>query len=176
MKKVILFTILLVCSFPAFCQDTGNGTKTPVDIPNSITNSTGYTSNYYRSNFIGRFYLPFLNINRFAVQSEVLYSGQGPLGSLPFTTPGSFRSARLNAPVQFRYQIFNGVNLQAGSQLGSSMVGSRQAKVGASFHLANGVNFTAGYGAGLNNFNKLGYGTGTRNQGLQITAGYRLFK
>ncbi len=72
-------------------------------------------------------------------------------------------------PTRFRYTR-KGVNFQAGL-----LTNSRQPKIGAGISLPRGFNFTAGYGMSTNGFNKFGYSPSGRNQGIQITAGYRLF-
>jgi hypothetical protein len=173
MKKVILAAILLGGSVPVYCQSVRGETKTETTAVGDNITSLNNLNSSYRPYYIGWLPLPFMFVNRVGLQSDILYSGQVANGYTPATTPGGFRNTRFSAPLKFHYQIFPGVSIQAGSQLGS-LTGTRQAKLGASVHLPMGVNFTAGYGAGLNTMNKIGYGN--RNQGLQITAGYRLWK
>ena len=75
-------------------------------------------------------------------------------------------------PTRYRYQV-NGVDFQAGL-----LSNTRQPKLGAGFSLTSGFNFSAGYGVGMNmnNFSRMGASSFSKNQGIQITAGYRLFR
>ena len=73
-------------------------------------------------------------------------------------------------PTNYRFVSAGGVNFQAGL-----LMNSRQPKLGASFSMPRGFNFSAGYGLNGTNLMKPGMAMG-RNPGIQFSASYRLFK
>jgi len=78
----------------------------------------------------------------------------------------------MKIPTRYRYRVM-GVDFQAGL-----LSNARQPKIGAGFSLPSGFNFFAGYGVGLNmnNFSRMNTSSFSKNQGIQISAGYRLFR
>ena len=76
----------------------------------------------------------------------------------------------LKLPTRYHYNLM-GVDFQAGI-----LTNSRQPKLGAGFS-TGGFNFSAGYGVGvnMNNLSRMGASPFSKNQGIQFTAGFRLF-
>jgi hypothetical protein len=156
-KKAILFSFLISNAVAGFCQLTSTAT-------NSVNNSnlTGITD--YKLNF---------TINNTAFTPAGLHSVHGRGNSL--MNSGSvfdMLSNRFNimVPVRYHYAV-KGIDFQAGL-----LTNSRQPRLGAGFSSPSGFNFSAGYGVGMPNVNKLGYSPlNSKSQGIQFTAGYRLF-
>jgi hypothetical protein len=157
LKKVILFLFLFVNRISGFCQLKSGET----DLVNSfnIGNTTEYKPN--------------LTFNNPASTSTGLHSGHSKGNSL--ANPGGVldllsNKFNINVPVKYRYNV-KGVDFHAGL-----LTNSRQPRLGAGFSSPSGFNFSAGYGIGMPNLNRLGYSPlNSKSQGIQFTAGYRLF-
>jgi hypothetical protein len=148
---------------PVFCQ-TANSGAGPVSDVNANTA-----------------YVPSLAITNMPLSFNTKYGGQpggtnfvqgggrgnsfgNPMGMVEMFT----NRLGLKLP-RFGYDGIKGMNFQAGL-----ITNSRQPKIGASLSMTHGFNISAGYG--INSVNKFGYAPTTRNQGIQISAGYRLFR
>lgn len=179
MKKIFLSTILGAFLCTAInAQDIKFGAKVGVNFANLntdgleeyLTYSDGRTSMH-----IGAVAEFILN-DKFSVQPELLYSGQG--GKEEF--PGEYRErlnfGYLNLPIIAKYYITDGFSLEAGPQLGFLLSSKYKEEdigdglggleedfkdttkgidfsfcLGAGYKLNNGLNFAARYSLGLSN-------------------------
>lgn len=145
--------------------------------------------------FHGGLYGKLKTSEKFFIQPEFLYSGQGGKGD-----GGSFSMGYLNVPVMLAFVFTPGVSLQAGPQIGFLMnatvdgtdvkSGMNSIDFGAGFGLGverpSGVSFSFRYNIGFTNTlssalasSLAGFGLGTltmTNQVMQFSVGYRLSK
>lgn len=147
--------------------------------------------------FHAGFYGVLMTSEKFGIQPEIVYSGQGGGGS---GGSGNFNLGYINVPVMLRYTFTPGVSLQAGPQVGfllSASVDGTDAKsamnsveFGVGFGLGverpSGVNFAFRYNLGISNtlssdvntaLAGLGLGSLTMtNQVIQFSLGFNLSK
>jgi len=168
-RKTVVFYFLIAGAIPVLCQPTNSGIN-PVPVINPISDVNG---NYVNS-------IPGFAVNNTPLSFNTKYGAQsagftsfqhGGRGN-PLANPGGMvelfaNRLGLKLP-RFRYDRIKGMSFQAGL-----ITNSRQPKLGASMSMPRGFNISAGYG--INSMNKFGYAPVTKNQGIQITAGYRLF-
>jgi hypothetical protein len=112
MRKTILALAIFTVGFTN-AQETKFGVKGGLNIA-SLTNSSGASSLIGIN--IGGFAEFKLN-EKFAVQPELLYSGQG----LKYQGLGNFNMNYINIPVMAKYYITEEFNLEAGPQVGFLM-------------------------------------------------------
>jgi hypothetical protein len=195
MKKTLLLIVLLAGTLSGFSQKFSIGVKAGLnlakedDTPNG---STGTVSTDRRASIVLGGYMTFMINDKFGIQPELLYSGQGgQITSGGFTEKDKF--AYLNVPVLFRYQPVPMFNLHTGPQLGLLLSAKEsdgtntvdikdQVKssdlgwvFGFGFDTPIKLNFAFRVIAGLGNINKDTSTDKIKNNVIQITVGYKLF-
>ena len=166
LKRIVLFSFSIISATGALCQ-TGDAS--------SMIQPAGSTLNMsYKPNLV------FNNASvpnaAYEIQPAGIHSMRAGHGST-FASPGGMIDLITNKfgikmPTRFHYTA-KGINFQAGL-----LTNSRQPKIGAGLSFPKGLNISAGYGVGINGLNglsKFGSSPMSKNQGIQITAGYRLF-
>ncbi len=159
MKNLILLFGFIFFPLASICQRGAADANSPISNPNF--NFTNYS-----------FPLSPPSLGMLAVGSYSIHNSQGnSFGSSGAVLDMLSNKLGVKIPTRYRYRV-KGVAFQAGL-----LSNARQPKLGAGFSLPRGFNFSAGYGVGvnMNNFSKMGYSPFSKNQGIQITAGYRLF-
>jgi hypothetical protein len=180
MKKFILTVAILAFGFTN-AQETKFGLKGGLNIA-SLTNSQGSSS--LMGINIGGFAEIKLN-EKFAVQPEILYSGQGA----KYSDFGNFGMNYINIPVMAKYFIAEGFNVQAGPQLGilmSAKLDGMDAKdlvkssdfginLGAGYDVSENIGLELRYCMGLSQIQKeLMMGeTASKNSVIQLSVGYK---
>jgi hypothetical protein len=136
--------------------------------------------------------------DKFSIQPEVLYSGQGATTKGLYTYNQSYKAAfrfdYLNVPVMAKYYIVEGFNVEAGPQVGvllSSKVMVKvddtktvddfegktndvdiSANIGLGYDLPMGIFFNARYSLGLNKVNDTKNET-VNNRVFSLSVGYK---
>lgn len=123
--------------------------------------------------------------DKFALQPEIVYSGQG--SGLNIESEGRISLNYLNVPIMGKYYVTKRFSLEAGPQFGvllSTKGGSVNYKdflkstdygvnFGVGYKLDNGLNFSARYNLGLSNINNVdGFTDKNRNGVFQLSVGY----
>lgn len=195
MKRIFLFMFMVVLTRVSAAQDFQYGLKGGLNISKLTVSVTGFSATTDELfSFHAGFYGLLMTSEKFGIQPELLYSGQGGSGT------GNFTLGYLTVPVMLRYEFTPGVNIQAGPQVGFLMnasVDGQDAKSGMNttdFSLGfglgvdrpSGVNFAFRYVIGLSNTLSdettgamVGFGfpgVSMTNQVMQFSVGYRLSK
>lgn len=198
MKRIYLFALMGVLAFTSAAQEFQYGIKGGINLAKlkvSVTGMSATTDELF--SFHAGFYGLIMTSDKFGIQPELLYSGQGASGS---GGSGNFSLGYLTIPVMLRYEFTPGVTIQAGPQVGflmSATVDGQDAKSGLNstdfglgFGLGvdrpSGVNFGFRYVIGLSNTLSdattgalvgFGYpGVSMTNQVMQFSVGFRLSK
>jgi hypothetical protein len=153
LKKIIFLFVFTAQGMAGVCQQTNSDVGA------------------YNTNLLS---LPQLNFayNPTAASSIGSYSGHSRGHSMNSDAVLNMLSNKfnINVPTKYRYKV-KGVDFQAGL-----LTNSRQPKLGAGLSSPSGFSFSAGYGVGINSFNRVGYSPiNAKSSGIQFTAGYRLF-
>lgn len=193
MKKA--FFLFLTIALPTFGlgQKFDYGLKAGLNIAKltvSVSGLSGTSDDLF--SFHAGFYGTIMTSEKFGVQPELIYSGQGGAGG------GGFTLGYLNVPVMLRYEFTPSVTVQAGPQVGfllSATADGVDAKsamntvdFGLGFGLGvdrpSGVSFCFRYVAGLTNTlntdaasSLAGFGfpgITMTNQVIQLSVGYKL--
>ncbi len=180
MKKIILVVAILAFGF-VNAQETKFGLKGGLNMA-SLTNSEGGKS--LMSFHFGGFAEIKLN-EKFAIQPELLYSGQGA----KFSDVGNFSMNYINVPVMVKYFITNEFNIQAGPQVGilmSAKFDGMDAKeflkssdfgfnLGAGYDLTKNIGVNLRYCMGLSQTQKelMEGETASKNSVIQLSVGYK---
>lgn len=198
MKRIYLVVLVSALAFTSAAQKFQYGIKGGINLAKLKVSVTGMsaTSDELFS-FHAGFYGLIMTSEKFGIQPELLYSGQGASGS---GGSGNFSLGYLTIPVMLRYEFTPGVTIQAGPQVGflmSATVDGQDAKSGLNstdfglgFGLGvdrpSGVNFGFRYVIGLSNTLSdattgalvgFGYpGVSMTNQVMQFSVGFRLSK
>jgi len=134
--------------------------------------------------------------DNFSVQPELLYSSQGAKYEESEGYDGKFKFDYINVPVMAKFNVSNGLSLEAGPQVGFLMSakdeynstgdsGEEDIKdfvkgldfglnIGAGYRLESGLNFGARYNLGLSNINDFEGADDFKNQNgvIQLYVGY----
>ena len=126
--------------------------------------------------------------DKFALQPEVIYSGQGADTNIDSERVVSLNY--LNVPIMGKYYVTKGLSLEAGPQIGfllyteGGSINFEDAlksidlgvNFGVGYKLDNGLNFSARYNLGLSNIIDLdGVSDKIRNGVFQLSVGYFFF-
>lgn len=132
---------------------------------------------------------------KIGIQPEILFSQQGSKVTYP-TSTNNFTSTfqYVNIPIIFKLYTIAGINLQAGPQFGfltndpivkdpsGNTIQDAYKKsdislgLGAGWDLPFGLSIDARYNLGLSEINSSSNPDVTKNQVIQISVGYKLFK
>ncbi|GGE89724.1 Outer membrane protein beta-barrel domain-containing protein [Chishuiella changwenlii] len=187
MKKILLLLPLLVLAI-----NTNAQTKFGVKGGMNVSNLTGdLQNNKSKIGFYAGGYATIKIDDKFAFQPEVLYSAQGTkFNSIqavvpeygPVTSDLKFNLDYVNIPLMFKYYATEGLNIEAGPQVGFLVSAKGHAKanvdgqkvndtgdidelfksvdfglnLGLGYELRNGINFGARYNFGLANISDVG--------------------
>lgn len=181
MKKIILIAGAIFAFGFSNAQETKFGLKGGLNIA-SLTNSDGGKS-LMSFNF-GGFAEIKLN-EKFALQPELLYSGQG----VKYPEVGNFSMNYINLPVMVKYFITDGFNIQAGPQVGflmSAKLDGKDAKelikssdfgmdLGAGYDVSENISVELRYFMGLSQTQKelMKGEAASKNNVIQLSVGYK---
>ena len=180
MKKLIIITAFAVFGFnTSNAQDLSFGVKAGVNFA-TFTGDDSAEANGLTSFHVGGV----LNIgitDKFSVQPELLYSGQGSDSRL-----GDFKLDYINIPLLAKFMVVDGLSLEAGPQIGfltSAKLKGGDIKdfvkgtdfsgvVGAGYLLDSGLNFAARYNFGFSNNAETDLNIDLKNAVFQLSVGY----
>jgi len=123
--------------------------------------------------------------DKFALQPEIIYSGQG--SDINIESEGRISLNYLNVPLMGKYYVTEKLSLEVGPQVGfllSTKGGTIDYKdllkstdygvnFGVGYKLDNGLNFSARYNLGLSNINNVdGFSEKNSNGVFQLSVGY----
>ncbi len=185
MKKTLIAAMaIVICIFTATAQKTAIGFKAGV---NFATLSNDASPNPYKmktdlhAGVLAHIHLT----NQWAVQPEVVYSGQGGK-----TSVGDLNLGYLNVPVLVQYMFSNGFRLQTGPQAGillsakskyNNITLERKDQIddydfawtaGVGYKSAGGLGADARYNLGLSNINN-STGGSLKNSVIQVGLFYQ---
>lgn len=184
MKKTFLIAVIAVLGLSNInAQDIKFGAKAGLNFASIMGDETeGFKPN---TDFHFGIMAEWKISDKFALQPEVIYSGQGTNTNID--SEGVISLNYLNVPVIGKYYITNGLSLEAGPQIGfllSTKGGSINYKdalkstdfgvnFGVGYKLDNGLNFNARYNLGLSNIIDIdGVSDKNRNGVFQLSVGY----
>ena len=185
MKKVVFATVIaLVLSLvTVHAQEVKFGAKAGLNfafVTGDNTKDFDPTTNFH----VGLM-AEFKISNKFSLQPELIYSGQG--ADTNIDSEGSIGLNYLNIPLIGKYYVTERLSLEAGPQIGfllSSKGGSINykdflkstdfgANIGVGYKLDNGLNFGARYNLGLTNIIDVdGFSDKNRNGVVQLSVGF----
>lgn len=180
MKKIILVLAIFAFGFTN-AQETKFGVKGGLNIA-SLTNLS-YTKSLVGFN-IGGFAEIKLN-EKFAIQPELLYSGQGA----KYQDIGNFSMNYINVPVMAKYFITEAFNIEAGPQVGFLMSAKEDGtnvkefvkstdfgvNLGAGYDITKNIGLNLRYCLGLSGVDKeiLAGDKSSKNSVIQLSVGYK---
>ena len=190
MKKFLsLFAFLSLAAVASNAQGISGGLKLGLNLANQTMSSGSYTvSPSFRPTIHAGGYVTVMLGERFGVQPEVLYSGQGAKN-------GSYvnKFNYITVPVLLRYNFTDLFSIHAGPQIGVLMsakadLGSGEEDVkdqlkstdigiaaGLGIDLPMGLNFGFRFVKGMTNIIKEDDDVKYKNYALQLSVGYKLF-
>jgi Outer membrane protein beta-barrel domain len=194
MKKILsLLTLLSVISVGVYAQGISGGLKLGLNLANQTIKSSdmGFTASpSFRPSIHAGGYLTVMLNEKFGIQPEVLYSGQGYKQN-----GGTLAMDYITIPVLFRYNFTPIFSAHLGPQMGFLM--SAKAKYdgadeedmkdyfkgsdigiagGVNIDLPMGLNFAARFVKGVSNIIEEDSGDlKYKNYNLQLSVGYKLF-
>lgn len=153
-KKIIAFVFgAAVCGSAAFAQESGFGAKLGLNLANM---SGDVEDNSMRTSMhIGAYY-NYMVSDKFAIQPELVYSGQGYKST--FETPGgdvdvTWKVDYLNIPIMAKYYLMEALHLHAGPQIGINIGAKSTVEFDGESETEDiedisGIDFALGFGAG----------------------------
>lgn len=184
MKKIVSITVITVLTIVSInAQDVKFGAKTGLNFA-FITgdNSEDLDPN---TDFHLGVMAEFKISDKFSLQPELIYSGQG--AELNVASEGRISLNYLNLPLIGKYYVTKQLSLEAGPQIGyllSTKGGTLDYKdllkpidygvnFGVGYKLDNGLNFGARYNLGLSDINDVdGFTDKNRNGVVQLSVGF----
>jgi hypothetical protein len=190
MKKIIGAAILMAGSVGAFAQASiGIGVKgglnfAKIDGTSSVGDNYKSRTGYH----FGAFTL--IKVGKIGIQPEVLFSKQGSKVSRPNTQDFDANFNYINIPVIVKLYTVAGINLQVGPQFGflsRAEIDDKDVKdsfknsdvslaLGAGWDLPFGLKIDARYNLGLTKIDNDAAYSNIKNQVIQVSLGYILFK
>lgn len=188
MKKLIFTFFLMAGSLYSFGQEFGIGIKGGVNFAKLDGTSSAEANFENRTGYhFGAFAL--IKISKVGIQPEILFSQQGSkvkIAGDDFDANFSY----INIPVIIKLYTVAGINLQVGPQFGflsRAEIDDDNAKesfknsdvslaIGAGWDLPFGLKIDARYNLGLTKIDDSPEYTNIKNQVIQLSVGYTLFK
>lgn len=192
MKKIILLLFVLSFSICTNAQSSKReeGIKLGIKGGLNVSNVAGdVKNNEIRTSIHIGFLSEFIVSDKFSIQPELLYSGQGYIYSDEYTTQKN-KFNYINLPVLAKYYILNNVSVEAGPQVGALIYSRSKTNEGSSkiedqsivdfslnvglgYELKSGVFFQTRYNHGLTNMNNSDSASKTKytNSVLQFSVG-----
>ena len=163
MKRLIFFTIALLCITTIYGQEIGVGAKAGV---NFASLNGDFENGKARTSFHFGAVVPITLNEKFTIQPELLYSSQGADSSVD--DDEVLKLNYINIPLILKYYVIDRLSLEAGPQIG--FLTSAKAEfdgesedikditksidfglnIGAAYELDNGINFGLRYFFGSN--------------------------
>lgn len=188
MKELLLSVAIAILGFSGMnAQETYFGAKAGVNLANVTGDTEGADM---RTAFHVGILSELMFGDKLAIQPEILYSSQGYKVEEEIMGRKhelNYNYSYINIPVMAKYYVTEGLNLQAGPQIGFLMSAKETesdtdikdslksidfgVNLGLGYKLANGIFFDARYNLGLSNINDLGDNK-VHNGVIQISAGY----
>ena len=189
MKKILsLFAFLSLIAIGVNAQGISGGVKLGMNLANQTISAEGITvSPSFRTSIHAGGYLTAMISEKFGVQPEVLYSGQGAKNG-----DFSFKANYITVPVMLRWNFTSLFSIHAGPQVGILM-SAKEEMQGQTEDVKDGYKSTdIGVAAGIGIDLPIGLNFGFRfvkgmtniadsddykqkNYALQFSAGYKLF-
>lgn len=190
MKKLLVVAVLVMGSVGAYAQaGIGIGVKGGLNFA-KLDGTAGVQSNFEsRTGYhFGAFTL--IKIGKVGIQPEVLFSKQGSKVAKPNTDDVDANFSYINIPVIVKLYTIAGINLQVGPQFGflsraeidnQDVSGSFKNSdlslaLGAGWDLPFGLKIDARYNLGLSKIEDDASYQNIKNQVIQLSVGYTLFK
>jgi hypothetical protein len=191
MKKILsLFAFVGLMALGANAQGVSGGLKLGLNLSNATISNSGFTTSpSFRTTFHGGAYLTMMLSEKFGVQPELLYSGQGAKNG-SYTLKMSY----ITVPVLLRFNFTEVFSMHLGPQVGilasakADLNGESEdikdsfkgtdfsGALGLGVDLPMGLNFGFRFVKGFSNIlDGDTDGTKQKNYGLQFSAGYKLF-
>jgi hypothetical protein len=190
MKKFIVAAILVMGSVGAFAQASiGIGIKGGLNFAKLDGTAGAQETFKSRTGYhFGAFTL--IKIGKVGIQPEVLFSKQGSKVASPNTKDVDANFSYINIPVIVKLYTIAGINLQVGPQFGflsRAELGGDDVKdsfkksdvslaLGAGWDLPFGLKIDARYNLGLTKIQDDASANNVKNQVIQVSVGYTLFK
>ncbi|MEL4307818.1 porin family protein [Joostella sp. CR20] len=209
MKKLFFIAVAaLGFATTTYAQEISYGVKGGTNFSN-LSGDNGGIDNY-RVGLYGGVFAEFGLTDRISIQPEVLYSSQGAHETFKtFDAAGvtseeyTMRLEYLNVPVMFKYEIYNGLNVQVGPQIGFLLNAEQRVEAGNNgytvydetvnineyitdvnfgvnfglgYEFNNGLFFDGRYNLGVTNIaqeDNLPSGTEFKNHTFQVGVGYK---
>jgi len=189
MKKILsLFAFLSLIAIGVNAQGISGGVKLGMNLANQTISAEGITvSPSFRTSIHAGGYLTAMISEKFGVQPEVLYSGQGAKNG-----DFSFKANYITVPVMLRWNFTSLFSIHAGPQVGILMSAKEEMQgqtedvkdefkstdigvaAGIGIDLPIGLNFGFRFVKGMTNIaDSDDYKQ--KNYALQFSAGYKLF-
>ncbi|NBW27503.1 MAG: porin family protein [Flavobacteriaceae bacterium] len=179
MKKILLTAVAVFAFSFANAQDTKYGVKGGLNMSNNSSEGSKSITSFHLGVFA-----QFKMNDKFAIQPELLYSGQGASTDL-----GTVNLNYLNIPVMAKYNVADAFSIEAGPQIGflmSAKFGSLDFKdqcnstdfgfnLGAGYDLNETMSLGLRYTMGLSNVEKdvAGQSNNSKNSNIQLSFGYK---
>lgn len=196
MKKGVITVLFVLVGLSAFSQaQVAIGIKGGLNFANLNVNSVGAAYDNRTGYHAGAFVL--VKLGKIGIQPEILFSKQGSTVSFSGVDLKSSYDY-VNIPVIFKLYTVAGINLQVGPQIGFLAGGDQEAFVnqvktsvnvkdyiksndfslalGLGWDLPFGLTVDGRYNLGLSNNNNSSASGDIKNQVIQISVGYKLFK
>jgi hypothetical protein len=190
MKKILsLFAFVGLMTLGAQAQGISGGVKLGMNLANQTVSAEGFTvSPSFRTSIHFGGYLTAMLSEKFGVQPELLYSGQGYKQN-----GGTMKVNYITVPVLARLNFTEVVSMHLGPQIGFLMSAKTEfngetedvkdfvkgtdigAAIGVGVDLPMGLNFSGRFVKGLSNIADDGSDYKYKNYALQFSVGYKLF-
>ena len=192
MKKILsLLAFFSLMAAGVYAQGVSGGLKLGMNLANQTISSSGFTvSPSFRTTIHAGGYLTAMLSEKFGVQPEVLYSGQGAKNG-GFT----FKASYISVPVLLRYNFTSVFSIHAGPQIGILMSAKEEFEgsdaedvkdqykstdvgvaAGLGVDLPMGLNFGFRFVKGMSNIADVDSDDyKQKNYTLQFSVGYKLF-
>jgi len=154
MKNIYIFMLMLILSLESFnAQEVTFGVKGGLNLASISEYQTVDPDLRVSFHFGGFVEIPLWN--KFSLQPELLYSGQGFKETYSSTHMHTVRLNYLNLPILIKYYVWNGLSIETGPQMGmliSSNVSEYEKKLdlATGFGLGYKINTDLGFGVRYN--------------------------
>ena len=197
MKNIFLSSLFVLAGLSAYSQaQVAIGIKGGLNFANLDASSTTAAYNSRTGYHAGGFVL--FKFSKIGIQPEIIFSRQGssykPLNGTSLDT----RYDYVNVPIILKLYTVAGINIQAGPQFGFLASASQEVSnnglsstvdikntlkssdisvaLGLGWDLPFGLTLDARYNLGLTKINDVTGSTDAKNQVIQLSAGFKLFK
>ena len=192
MKKILsLFAFLSLIAVGVNAQGISGGLKLGMNLANQTISSEGITvSPSFRTSIHAGGYVTAMLSEKFGVQPEVLYSGQGAKNG-----NFKFKANYITVPILLRYNFTQLFSIHAGPQIGILMSAKEEIEgagdaedvkdafkgtdigvaAGLGIDLPMGLNFGFRFVKGMTNIADSDDGFKQKNYAIQFSVGYKLF-